>query len=125
MAQPVDAPYQDELLEIVRDSNFYKWESVTSVLHDASPRAKRLLEHIRETKHMYWTIIAKKCKLEAPPQQLQDLMLYELEQTAALSFESRALMVRYGTKMTVSTLIRLCARHSVWHAGQITLSRWD
>ncbi len=116
---------EDELLEIVRDSNFYKWESVTSVLSDTSPRATRLLEHIRETKHMYWSIIAKKCKLEAPPHDLEALMSYELEQTAALSPESRALKVRYGKTMTVSTLIRLCARHSVWHAGQIALTRWD
>jgi hypothetical protein len=123
--QSVEAHCADELLEIVRDSNFYQWESVSSVLNDTSPRPKRLLEHIRETKHMYWKIIAKKCKLEAPPHDLQDLINYELAQTAALSLESRALMVRYGTKMTVSTLIRLCARHSVWHAGQIALSRWD
>lgn len=52
-------------------------------------------------------------------------MAYEVEQTAILSLESRALMLRYGTRMTVSTLIRLCCHHSVWHAGQIALTRWD
>ncbi len=115
----------DELLEIVKDSNYYPWESVTSVLKVKSLRAERLLEHIRDTKHMYWTIIAKKCKLEPPPQELGALMNYEVQQTALLSVEARASTVEYGHEMTVSTLIRLSARHSVWHAGQIALSRTD
>ena len=115
----------DELLELVRDSNFYEWESVTSVLGSSSPRAAQLLEHIRETKQMYWMLIAKKCRLDAPPHELGALMQYELEQTAALGSEARASMLRYGKQMTVSTLIRLCCRHSVWHAGQIALTRLD
>ena len=115
----------DELLELVRDSNFYEWESVTSVLGISTPRATRLLEHICETKRMYWKLIAKKCRLEAPPQELEALMQYELEQTAALSPEARASMLRYGKTMTVSTLIRLSCRHSVWHAGQIALTNLD
>ena len=115
----------DELLELVRDSNFYEWESVTSVLAISSPRATRLLEHIRETKRMYWKLIAKKCRLDAPPEGLEALMQYELEQTASLTPEARALTLRYGKTMTVSTLIRLCCRHSVWHAGQIALTQLD
>ena len=78
----------DELLELVRDSNFYEWESVTSVLGSSSPRAARLFEHIRETEQMYWILIAKKCRLDAPPHELGALMQYELEQTAALGFRS-------------------------------------
>jgi hypothetical protein len=115
----------DELLEIVRDSNFYPWESVTNVLEMKSPRAERLLEHIRETKRMYWTIIAEQLKLALPPHDLEALMQYEVDQTAGLSLEARATIVEYGHKMTVSNLIRLCARHSVWHAGQIALTRMD
>lgn len=57
----------DELLELVRDSNYHKWESVSSVLNVSTPRATRLLEHIRETKHMYWTLIAGRCRLSPPP----------------------------------------------------------
>jgi hypothetical protein len=115
----------DELLELVKDSNYNEWESITSVLNIKTPRATRLLEHIRETKHNYWSIIAKKCKLEPPPQDLESLMRYEVEQTAQLRMESRATKVRYGHWMPVSQLIRLSARHSVWHAGQIALSRMD
>lgn len=115
----------DDLLELVRDSNYYEFESVTSVMGYTGSRAERLLEHIRDTKHMYWSIIAKKLKLPAPPESLEALMAYELKQTAALSPEARATLVRYGKKMTVSTLIRLCCRHSVWHAGQIALTRVD
>jgi uncharacterized damage-inducible protein DinB len=115
----------DELLELVRDSNYYEFESVTSVMGYMGSRAERLLEHIRDTKHMYWSIIAKKLKLEAPPQTLEALMAYELEQTSAMSLEARATLVRYGKKMTVSQLICLCCRHSVWHAGQIALTKVD
>jgi hypothetical protein len=115
----------DELLELVKDSNYNQWESITSVLHIKTPRATRLLEHIRFTKHNYWSIIAKKCKLESPPEDLESLMRFEVEQTAQLSLEARALKVRYGQWMPVSRLIRLSARHSVWHAGQIALSRMD
>lgn len=115
----------DELLEMVRDSNDAEWESITSVLNVSTPRAQRLLEHIRETKRKYWTLIARTCQLESPPHDLAALMAYELEQTAALSHEARALTLRYGRKMTVAALIRLSCRHSVWHAGQIALTRWD
>lgn len=115
----------DELLELVRDSNYYEFESVTSVLGYTGSRAERLLEHIRQTKHMYWSIIAKKLKLPAPPHSLEALMAYELEHTARMSPKDRATLVSYGKKMTVSTLIRLCCRHSVWHAGQIALSKMD
>jgi uncharacterized damage-inducible protein DinB len=115
----------DELLELVRDSNYYPFESVTSVLGYEGSRAERLLKHIRETKHMYWSIIAKELKLQAPPHDLEALMAYEVEQTAALSPEARATLVQYGQEMTVSALIRLCCRHSVWHAGQIALTRTD
>lgn len=125
MMSKSETSFEDELLAIVQESNFYEWESVSSVLTSESPRAKRLLEHIRKTKVMYWKIIAKKCKLPAPPHNLFDLMAYEVEQTALLGCEARALLVKYGEKMTVSCLIRLCARHSVWHAGQIALTRWD
>lgn len=115
----------DELLEMVRDSYYNQFESVGSVMGYTGSRAERLLEHIRETKRMYWSIIARKLKLPPPPHDLVALMAYELEQTAALSPEARATLVRYGRKMTVSALIRLCYRHSVWHAGQIALTRVD
>jgi hypothetical protein len=116
---------EDELLEVVWDSNYNQWESVTSVLAIKTPRAERLLEHIRDTKQMYWKIIAKKLKLPKPPSGLTELMAYELEQTAGMSTEARAALVTYGEKMTVSRLVRLSARHSVWHAGQIALTHLD
>jgi hypothetical protein len=115
----------DELLEVVKDCNYAPFESVSSVMQSNSPRRERLLEHIRETKQMYWTLIAKKCKLEMPPHEIKALMDYEIAQTAALSAESRALKLRYGNWTTVRSLISLSCRHSVWHAGQIALTRLD
>ena len=61
----------------------------------------------------------------ADPASVPHLQTYELEQTAALSLEARATLVRYGKKMTVRQLICLCCRHSVWHAGQIALTKVD
>jgi uncharacterized damage-inducible protein DinB len=121
----------DELYQQMFEANFANWESVKSVQHITGPRAERLMAHILETKRMYWKIIAKACKLPTAPSgstegALEELMHYELEQIAAMDAATRATPLKYGSqRMTAASLIRLAARHSVWHAGQIALTRFD
>ena len=116
----------DELYQQMFEANFANWESVKSVQHITGPRAERLMTHILETKRMYWKIIAKACKLPAAPKTLEPLMKYELEQIAQMDAATRATPLKYGSqRMTAASLIRLAARHSVWHAGQIALTKFD
>jgi hypothetical protein len=52
-------------------------------------------------------------------------MHFESKVTAALSLEQSAVVLEYsGRELSVAALIRLSARHSVWHAGQIALSKY-
>ena len=116
----------DELYQQMFEANFANWESVKSVHHITGPRAERLMAHILETKRMYWKIIAKACTLPAAPKTLEALMQYELEQIEQMDAATRATPLNYGSqRMTAASLIRLSARHSVWHAGQIALTRFD
>ena len=116
----------DGLYQQMFEANFANWESVKSVQHITGPRAERLMAHILEMKRTYWKIIAKACKLPAPPKTLETLMNYELEQIEQMDAVTRATPLKYGSqRMTAASLIRLAARHSVWHAGQIALTRLD
>jgi uncharacterized damage-inducible protein DinB len=116
----------DELYQQMFEANFANWESIKSVQHITGPRAERLMAHILETKRMYWKIIAKACKLPAAPKTLEEVMQYELEQIAQMDAATRATPLKYGSqRMTAASLIRLSARHSVWHAGQIALTKLD
>jgi uncharacterized damage-inducible protein DinB len=116
----------DELYQQMFEANFANWESVKSVQHITGPRAERLMAHILETKRMYWKIIAKACKLPAAPKTLEAIMQYELEQIAGMDAETQATPLKYGSqRMTAASLIRLAARHSVWHAGQIALAKFE
>ena len=114
----------DELVELLNDSNFDPWESVSSILGQAGARSERLQAHILETKLIYWNLIATTLKLEQPPTTLLELMHFEIKITTSLNLEQRNIRLEYsGRVMTVGALIRLSARHSVWHAGQIALTR--
>lgn len=116
----------DALHDLLAEANFDDWESVQSVMQRTGPRAERLLAHILETKHKYWMLIAQTCDLEPPPMTLEALMHYELEQVCKLEPAHLERTVEYsGRTLTVAALIRLSARHSVWHAGQIALTRWE
>jgi uncharacterized damage-inducible protein DinB len=116
----------DGLYQQMFEANFANWESVKSVQHITGPRAERLMAHILETKRMYWKIIAKVCKLPAAPKTLEEIMQYELEQIAQMDAATRATPLKYGSqRMTAASLIRLSARHSVWHAGQIALTKFE
>ncbi len=116
----------DELHLTLFEANEHDWESVRSVINRDTPRARRLLAHILETKHLYWTVISSACHLEPPPTALDAIMRYELEQVVRLTPEQRAFTLEYsGRIMTIAALVRLNARHSAWHAGQIALSTED
>jgi hypothetical protein len=116
----------DELALTLLEANEHDWESVKSVMDRDTPRARRLLAHILETKHLYWTIISDACDLEPPPMELEAIMRYELEQVGSLTSLHRAIRLEYsGKTATIAELVRLNARHSAWHAGQIALSRED
>ena len=53
-------------------------------------------------------------------------MRYELEQIENLDAATRATPLKYGSqRMRAASLIRLAARHWVWHAGQIALTKFD
>ncbi len=116
----------DELHLTLFEANEHDWESVRSVINRDTPRARRLLAHILETKHLYWTMIAAACDLEPPPMGLEEIMRYELERVRRLTPEQRALTLEYSGKIiSIAALVRLNARHSAWHAGQIALSTED
>ena len=93
-------------------------------LEHAGERSQRLQAHILETKLLYWNLMATTLKLEPPPTTLLELMHFEIKITTSLNLEQRNIKLEYsGRVMTVGALIRLSARHSVWHAGQIALTR--
>jgi hypothetical protein len=115
----------DELEVMLYESNFDPWESVSSILAHAGERAIRLKAHILETKLMYWQLICSTLNLEPPPTSLLELMHFECRVTALLSVEQLAVTLEYsGRELSVAALIRLSARHSVWHAGQIALTKF-
>ena len=110
-----------ELYAMLEEANFDAWESVQSVLEHTGERAERLRAHILETKCKYWNLIRTACELPEPPETLSGVMKYELEVVGQLTPEQLEIPLDYGRTMTVAGLIRLSARHSVWHAGQIAL----
>jgi hypothetical protein len=116
----------DPLYTQLYDSSFDPFESLTSVMHKTGSRATRILAHILETKQMYWNLIREVCSLEPPPNSLSEMLAYELAQVLELSATQRQLKIDYSeTTQTVEDLIRLNARHTVWHAGQIALSSFE
>ncbi len=115
----------DELEVMLIESNFDPWESVSSILDHSGERASRLRAHVLETKLLYWNLICSTLKLEPAPTTLLELMHFECRMTGLLSLEQRATILEYsGRELSVAALIRLSARHSIWHAGQIALSKF-
>jgi hypothetical protein len=122
----------DDLEVMLFESNFDPWESVSSILAHSGERAIRLKAHIFETKLMYWQLICSTLNLEPPLERsvarassLLELMHFECRLTAMLSVEQLAVTLEYsGRELSVAALIRLSIRHSVWHAGQIALTRF-
>jgi hypothetical protein len=112
-----------ELRTLLEEANFDLFESVWSILEYTGERAERLRAHILETKCNYWNLIRTVCDLPEPPETLLEVMHYEIEVVEHLTNEQLEIRLDYGRELSVAQLIRLSARHSVWHAGQIALTR--
>jgi uncharacterized damage-inducible protein DinB len=112
-----------ELYVTLEEANFDLYESVSSILEHTGERADHLRAHILETKRNYWNLIRTACDLPEPPETLLEVMRYELEMVQHLTQAQLEIRLDYGREMSVAQLLRLSARHSVWHAGQIALTR--
>ena len=132
--------------QLLDEANHARWESLASALGMADgqphPRVGRLVQHVSVSKRGYWEAIAAAIATprqpsdqpspdqlfsdqlfsdQPPPElNLNGVCLWEVQRAAALSDEQLATVLTYsGRQMSVSELLRLNARHTVWHAGQI------
>ena len=115
-----------DLTLLLQEANFAPWESVQSALDAAegasSPRLGWLTGHLTQTKRASWAAIAGATGCPPPPDAagLRRLMAWEVEQARQLTPEQLCAAVTHaGQVLTVAELLRLNARHSVWHAGQL------
>ena len=115
-----------DLTLLLQEANSAPWESVQSALDMVDgathPRIGWLTTHLTQTKRAYWAAIAEATGCPPPPDDagLRRLMDWEVEQTRQLSPEQLSTELTYSEQtMTVAELLRLNARHSVWHAGQL------
>lgn len=114
------------LHHLLQEASFDPWESVSSILKARGPRATRLQQHILDTKKMYWALIGQATPIPTPPDDLPEMLLWETEQVQRLAEDVLDSPLLYcGREMTVEALVRLSAHHSVWHAGQVALTRMD
>ena len=126
---------------LLDEANHAHWESFASALGMADgqphPRVGRLVQHVSVTKRGYWEAIAAamatprqpqgqpspdQSSLNQPPPELglNAVCLWEVQRAAALSGEElQTTLIYSGKQMSVADLLRLNARHTVWHAGQI------
>ena len=115
-----------DLATLLHEANHAPWESVQSALAGAEgashSRVGWLVSHLTQTKRGYWAAVAVATQTSAPPDEagLRRLMAWEVEQTRQLSPAQLGTELTYaGQRLTVAELLRLNARHSVWHAGQL------
>jgi uncharacterized damage-inducible protein DinB len=117
-----------DLALLLQEANHADWESLNSALKLADgqphPRVGWLVQHISVTKRDYWKAVSAVLNTQGPPPELNldALSVWEVEQAAALSPEqlSAQLQPAYSDETkTVADILRLNARHTVWHAGQI------
>lgn len=121
----------DALATLLEEANQHPWDSVRSALADVEgqphPRIAALASHLTATKRQYWTLIAAAANaggntVPPPPDGagLTRLMEWEVAAARALPESVLSLLVTHsGTPLSVSELLRLNARHTAWHAGQI------
>lgn len=114
------------LATLLDEANRHPWESVQSALARVEgqphPRIGWLTTHLAAAKREYWTLMAAATGTPAPPDDagLTRLMAWEVDAARRLSptqLETR--VTHAGQSCTVADLLRLNARHSAWHAGQI------
>ena len=115
-----------QLARLLHDANSADWESLASALRLADgqppPRVAWLVQHLSVTKRGYWEAISAALGAPKPPPELNldGLCAWETAQAQQLSAEGLAVHLDYsGTRLSVADLLRLDARHTVWHAGQI------
>jgi uncharacterized damage-inducible protein DinB len=116
----------DALATLLDEANHAPWESVRAALTlidgQPHPRVGWLTSHLSATKRDFWAQIAAATSTPAPDDAagLSRLMAWEVD--AARALDTDALQTRLthsGQDMTVAELLRLNARHTAWHAGQI------
>lgn len=115
-----------DLAALLDEANHHPWESLRAALVMAGdlshPRGAWLLEHIAATKLEDWTLIAGAAPVPGPPlnADLPRLMVWEVEAARALPAPALNVTLTHAqTAFTVAELLRLNARHTVWHAGQL------
>lgn len=115
-----------QLATLLREASFDEWESLQSALKLADgqppPRVGWLVTHLSVTKREYWELIRGALGTPSPPPELNldGLCRWELETTSGLDVgQLDTTLLHSGRALTVDELLRLNARHTVWHAGQI------
>jgi len=86
------------------------------------PRVGALVQHVSVLKRSCWETVAGALGTPAPPPELNldGLCAWEVEAAAGLTAaQLTARLVSSGTETSVAELLRLNARQTVWHAGQI------
>lgn len=120
----------DDLAALLDEANHAPWESVRAALAQIDgqphPRVGWLTSHLTATKRDCWAQIAAATGTPAPDDAagLTRLMAWEVDAARALS--EQALLTPLppsdggsGSHMTVAEALRVNARHTAWHAGQI------
>lgn len=124
-----------DLATLLDEANHDPWESVSAALARVDgqphPRIGWLTTHLSATKREYWTRIAAATGAPAPPDDagLTRLMRWEVEAARLLPEAALDVPLEHsGRALTVAALLRLNARHTAWHAGQIAAlagqTRW-
>ncbi|PNY80578.1 hypothetical protein [Deinococcus koreensis] len=124
-----------ELARLLDEANHDPWESVSAALARVDgqphPRIGWLTTHLSATKREAWTRIAAATGAPAPPEDagLTRLMRWEVGAAGLLPEAALDTTVEHsGRLMSVAALLRLNARHTAWHAGQIAAlagqTRW-
>ncbi|WP_288482489.1 hypothetical protein [uncultured Deinococcus sp.] len=116
----------DQLAALLDEADHAPWESVRAALSGVEgqphPRIGWLTTHLAVTKREYWGLIAAATGAPPPPDDygLTRLMAWEIGAARALSDDALTRrVVHAGAEFGVAELLRLNARHTAWHAGQI------
>ena len=111
---------------LLQEANQDGWESLQAALATVqgqpAPRAGWLTQHLSVTKRGYWEALGAVLHTPLPPPDLDLDALCRWEPDAAARLTPAQLRTELsysGRTLSVAALLRLNARHTVWHAGQI------